>query len=448
MGSPEAPVYVESSVIKYVKNRRNTWPFSPCVHVVKRLSGVNTLDFRYSKFTTKDGRGNPGECDPDFYEYQDTEVSISYSINVTSGTASLGFDVTAPNYGEWGGGAHNLTLRSKMFVLSQEAFGEMYPKLDTGFSIPRFIAEMKDLKKAYSQLNLITRIREFRDKVDYFASHGTMPKKAFDHPLKFISSEFLGILFGVLPLIDDIKTIITRLRTTGETVRKFIDGQDKLQTMHFQKALSPLTFQSEAWFEETVSYTTLKSMGNGAHGIPTGSTMSELLCPVAVRTKRDVHAPSYHATMRYRYDLPNYSAFTLQFLGELDHWGINLSISDIWELVPFSFVVDWVFNLGQQLRKLDLTNLSVDVVVEDFCHSIKWQETKTVRFQPQWAEWTSTTPEHVSSETRDVYYRYAELPQPNDLQWPGWRLPSGFQLVIGTALLLQKRADWYDKEWK
>jgi hypothetical protein len=97
---------------------------------------------------------------------------------------------------------------------------------------------------------------------------------------------------------------------------------------------------------------------------------------------------------------------------ELSHvsiWGTDAIASSLWELTPFSFILDWFFNVGQKIaafspnagvRKLaswvtvrtlaTLTNSAdgfSNVVVCDYADSMSWSGVKT-----RTESWTTRTP--------------------------------------------------------
>jgi hypothetical protein len=46
----------------------------------------------------------------------------------------------------------------------------------------------------------------------------------------------------------------------------------------------------------------------------------------------------------------------------------------VWNAIPFSFVVDWVVDVGSFLGTFARDNFPIDTVITDFCHSYKWRK--------------------------------------------------------------------------
>lgn len=138
--------------------------------------------------------------------------------------------------------------------------------------------------------------------------------------------------------------------------------------------------------------------------------------------------------------------FLQRLFAELDYWGINLSVSDVWAVIPFSFVIDWVLNVSQMLQRFDKTNLPVDVVIYDYCRSLKYKLDEQVRIKdlvsvdsisPYYNPSFSTlTPgnEGAVQLTTHSYHRVSGIPQMPKYLMPEYKTPKGLHWVLATAL--------------
>jgi hypothetical protein len=80
----------------------------------------------------------------------------------------------------------------------------------------------------------------------------------------------------------------------------------------------------------------------------------------------------YHATMRYRYPLPEVlNSSWGKLFALMDSLGVNANLAIIWNAIPFSFVVDWLVNIGRLLDSLRVENVTFQTEILDFCHSVK-----------------------------------------------------------------------------
>lgn len=82
--------------------------------------------------------------------------------------------------------------------------------------------------------------------------------------------------------------------------------------------------------------------------------------------------PKYTFTARYAY---TYSPETVRLAEQLamkDALGLNLSAANIWQAIPWSFVVDWFIRIGDTLQTLTPHHLEPIVEFYGACHSLKY----------------------------------------------------------------------------
>jgi hypothetical protein len=317
--------------------------------------------------------------------------------------------------------------QSQLNSLARTAVDAMSPKLDTGFSAPQFLVELIELKSLFSGIrSLFGILADLYGRIFYWGT------------IKDITSSYLAHQFGLMPLIDDIKTMVRKYHTACRKVFDFIDNEGKVLTLHYEKKLQPTDLLVDTSALGPNDYQVDFPKSSTQHPwyfardvVPTGFRLTG-------KTEIDVQDLEYHATMRFKYRLPNYGPAMKSFLASLDHWGVNLSISDIWEVVPFSFLVDWCFDIGKWLEGLDFENLPVQLDIIDFCDSLKYKRTDSFDItgvEP--AGWTSQRT--TLSKTTECYYRWTGLPigtfnGPKFQQWkstrPFWKLSILVSLVV------------------
>lgn len=76
-----------------------------------------------------------------------------------------------------------------------------------------------------------------------------------------------------------------------------------------------------------------------------------------------------NVTTRYHVYTSTYNA------GVLEMMGLNLNLSNSWDMIPFSFVVDWFVNIGDILSRIDVENALAKVKVYSVCQSTKGTQT-------------------------------------------------------------------------
>jgi hypothetical protein len=424
-----AEIGTDSKWIVYANSRFTR--MNPCHHL------KSSCDFFTGSYLILDARRHfedweyEDECDYPWVTINDTRKTVRVGGITNLYASTLGFgEVMKDDPYLFDAGE---TLKAKLQVLDRIALDTMIPQLDDGWSAPRALFELIELKQLFAHAKQL--LLQCRGLVE----------QLFKKPLKEISNQFLAGIFGWLPFVDDIKTFVTKYQNVADDVFEFLENANKRQTLHFQKALSPLTFQDASWFDDREGSITIDTSDDEwefADGI-----LRELVLKTAYT--REVKQLTYHMTLEFSYSVPGIPGGIQQFLAELDYWGINFSISDVWEVIPFSFVVDWFWNVGAWLEKFDFENLPVSVNIHDCCRSVKGQlleELKVTDLEsitldaPGWttyvpSEWTMTPALGRATRVTHLYHRWPGLPVPSAEQLPNWRTPKGLTWVIGAALL-------------
>lgn len=413
------PLVTDSAIIGYQNSQYKR--FNPCVHIEARY-GANNQSCRFlssSDEVTLDDRPLNTGCSKYQYNYEKLTTSATLKFDFAS---YLNGDCLEPL--PTGGDDYMSAIAgsdSLVNDLAKLAVAEFIPKLDDGFSVPQFLFELIEMKMLWKQISRLWEI------------HLGLTANSRD-----LADQYLGYNFGIAPLVDDIKKLVRKMRTANDAVFDFINNADKRMTLHYEKKLSPTYFKPSSWFDPTPISTSLyHTSPNGEwyfarDTVPVGFTLHG----VQRRTITDLE---YHATMDFSYHLPSVGPALKSFLASLDHFGINLSISDVWEVIPFSFMVDWFFDVGSFLEQFDMSNLPVTVVVNDFCHSFKYKRKNEIEF-------TSVTPSNWTpldttlSIEKECYYRWPAIPPPptnalGEWEWPKLNTRWGlFRISIASAL--------------
>jgi hypothetical protein len=112
--------------------------------------------------------------------------------------------------------------------------------------------------------------------------------------------------------------------------------------------------------------------------------------------------------------------------------GFMPNVGTVWEKVPFSFVLDWVFNTKQLFKRLSLFELGYDLETEiiDFCLVHRSVKRSTWDYSDLQMGYTNT----AAVDETDVCARYCGSEAWSKLSW--WiRLPSFMQLALGASLV-------------
>lgn len=213
----------------------------------------------------------------------------------------------------------------------QRAIEKMTPTLESGFSLGNFMYE----------------IREIRSLVKWWDLGRTFMDNA--------ANAYLNYSFGLRPFLMDLKNLLYGLFTVKERLASMKAGAGKLQVRHYSETANYLS-----WDEDWTS----------------GATH--------VRGECFVPKLTYSATMTYTYQFPeldktietlvkiiNPDTDVQHFLALLDSMGLNLDLRILWDAVPYSFIADWFFNVGDFLSQLRKKWVPITITIKDFGVSVR-----------------------------------------------------------------------------
>lgn len=443
-------VKVNSERISYT-NSKPRFSFNRCHHLkeVIGLGGLSKLTLR-KEWYYDDTQEYEGGCGTNDWTHRVTSGAYELELHLSNTLLGEGADPVAISSDPY------LPIGTDYFTdkvkdLDRIALRNFVTSLDTGFSMPLFLAEIFETKALWGNIQAFWQY--IVSDVFLLSRRGNARKdmkRLLNKPLNSLGDSWLSLHFGWLPFVRDVQTIFSKLFSARNLISEFLDNAGKRRTLHYRKPLSHLTFHDAGWFEATNSGSFELETANIHDDWHWAEDVFSHL-QFSISKRREVKELFYHATIDYSYNVPDYGAFLTRFLAELDHWGINLSVSDVWNAIPFSFVVDWVFDVGARLQFYDRVNLPVQVEIYDFCRSFKYRYSEDVILSDleQLAlthgdyqdvnEWT-VHPSSGLMSRKDIYsyYRLPGLPQLAADNVTGFRTPKGFYLVTAPALLEQK----------
>jgi hypothetical protein len=213
---------------------------------------------------------------------------------------------------------------------AQRAIEVMTPSMESGFEVSNFLYEFKDVASLWT-----------------WWSKG----KSF---FRNLSQGSLNYSFGFLPFIGDVKRLYEGLSTFSERLNSLKTGAGKPQVRHYSEVASISD-------QESVTY-----INGGADRVTTCLTFPE--------------GVNYTATMRYTYQFPDLDRLNSKLYGFLDSMGAQLDLYVLWNAIPFTFVVDWFFNVGDFLKQFRKKWIPVTLYIKEFGVSLKayGQETCSV----------------------------------------------------------------------
>lgn len=275
------------------------------------------------------------------------------------------------------------TLRN----LNAMAWDAMYPSLEGDMSITNFVLELGDFSRL---LDLVT------------TWSGLVKKGAEGH---------LGWSFGIRPMISDIKELYDSLMNYRQRIDDFIERAGQPQKRHFR-------YKFDEDDSETLIYESLYSKGY----------------------RNDESASVFHATLVYQYEIPT-ELYTIR--GKLnairDMVGLRFRLAEVWEAIPFSFVIDWFFPIQRFLEGFSDPLIKPKLTVIDYCFSYK----SYVKSSTWFAQHTKcgasrdyAVKHKYGSAIKKVYVRRKAIPETGTYFVPDSNRFGAAQLALSASLLI------------
>lgn len=241
-----------------------------------------------------------------------------------------------------------IPVPSDLTALELRAMSALMPGIKAGLSSVNSVIELKDFHSLPKTLKGIAK---------FTYKGGKTLRKA----LQTGSDGYLQAKFNVLPLLSDITGLHNSLVNVEKRIRALLHNVGRPQVKHFTCTVSEF---HDNPFHDTDGFWLPYQLGTQfpAAWIPYTYFTLE---------RRAVHEPSvFHAELAYSYTLDAYQIEHARILGLLDSIGVNLNPAIIWNALPWSFVVDWVLNIGQVFDSLKHRNLEPRVNIRKYCWSI------------------------------------------------------------------------------
>lgn len=250
-----------------------------------------------------------------------------------------GMFMDRPPYEEY---ASNLDLNVKPDEsFNSRAFEAMKPDLESSLSLSNFLVEIADVKHL---------ARFFTGWKTSGSLKGLSRKSAEGH---------LSWKFGLKPFFNDVKLMYSLLIDHSKRIEEFLDKRNTLQVRHYSEK-EPYTESVSGW--------------NAWQG---GNNM--------YWRYRTFQSSVTTATMVYRYTCDDISTRARKAMALCDSLGLVFRQSTIWEAIPFSFAIDWIFRVQDYLKANEDPLIKAKVIVLDYTVSHKI----TYRCDREWKYWSA-----------------------------------------------------------
>jgi hypothetical protein len=331
--------------------------------------------------------------------------------------------------------SHRPSLATVPISVQRSMMEQLLPKVNDGVSAVNFILELKDLRRQFDFKTIEHTLLKLG--AGNFLTRRKMLRKSSKYRRtttgEDIMSDYLNWNFGWKPFVGDLFAMYKALEGLGKRLDYLERHQGKLlrrrRGINLEVPELPSGVIESDWHSKL--FYKFGPFSGGA----------DLF--IARRDNTWDFKPRYHATIDYTYTFPQgaFGETRRKIRGFLEALGIKINPQIIWNAIPFSFVVDWIIDVGGWLRQFSPNDLGMEVVIHDASHSVKWSQVATITCyapinrRPATQPITTTINSYkweVSTEER-YYYERARWRPALELT-DGFQLPTFMQFSLAGAL--------------
>jgi hypothetical protein len=266
----------------------------------------------------------------------------------------------------------------------RRGFVAMRPSLSTGFSLINFIIELKDFKSFFHgkpkvDVRGMTKAQAQSAQAAAKASHrikAQIRKEKFEKQTipHFVADKYLEAEFAWLPLVSDLKKIWEILTSLQKRVSRFLDSAKEASLRrHYRRSIDTSHVDLVAITGEWGPNTAWAWNEFVEDGPPTWELRPRFVSQFSAGSglsKDDSYEITL--TMEFTYTVHKLVELNSWLLATMQSFGVRPDASIVWNALPYTFIIDWFWNVSDYLDK----NWSVDVidavvVVADWIESCK-----------------------------------------------------------------------------
>lgn len=203
--------------------------------------------------------------------------------------------------------------------------------------------------------------------------------------------------------------------------------------MFYRYALRPLVFEAQNYVDVLCNKTLLKRQTYRSYRELSNETYDTdvLLYQTAAGTLRGNQRATRNVEIR------GGVLCTLDITNNLGRWGITEPLEGIWELIPFSFIIDWFFNIGKFIASwtpnFGIQKLASWITVTDMVTL-----TSTVVSGTNYPAYNYEDFRNVSGEYSKVIIRKYRLPEPSRPLIPTFSIHMDWLKSLDIAIILKQ----------
>jgi hypothetical protein len=356
-------------------------------------------------------------------------VSAPYSLyNGVFGAPGVMNDGLVPLYVPNASSTGFIPPPSGLTSLNAGALQAMLPLIRPELSVVNSALELKDFKSLKGTIRNISKLPQ-----GLFRRGRAL--KNIANILRVAADVYLQKKFNIDPLISDVHGIYRAVANTERRINGLISRAGKLQVSHYKKSLD-------------ASNSTTETAGPVACGefVHEGGQAAVPSYASATHTRFVANdASSFHAQLQYNY---HYSAYQLEHarvLALLDAFGVNLNPAIVWNAIPWSFVVDWLVDVGRWLGTQRIGNMDPKINIMQYLWSVRRSRRIYVTskvtsrvYYPGTGLADMHPPTSITHPvvTETAYRRFGGLPSASSITSSGL---SSTEFTLGAALVISRR---------
>lgn len=276
---------------------------------------------------------------------------------------------------------------------------------------------------AFNVLNFILELRDVKRLPELISKW-----KMNSHDL---SDKYLGTSFGVIPFASDIMSIFERVFNSGQAASKWDNMalKNKVLNAHINIPPSDLITSSPYFVSYEKGVAKLEARNINKHH----AYLDFGLIPLPGHSEFEVDIRQEIKSIGHVYFIPR----SIDNLSEIKRhlWGVDRPISAVWNALPWSFVVDWIVNIGDLIDEFERGEPLLKMRIVSAGYSVKVTTYVEIR------SLMNGFPTGVNYGKHIGYYRRPIGPR--EILTAGryyplkFTLPEGEQTLLGSALLHQ-----------
>jgi hypothetical protein len=248
--------------------------------------------------------------------------------------------------------------------------------------------------------------------------------------------------FNVEPLLRDISDIFNAVVGVDKRLRRLIHQSGRVHMKHYDFNWQEVATQATE-LVTTSGYSLSLNQFAGSIS-PSGFTGTDRAHPLGFKATRRVthYEPTkFHAQVEYRYYFTQYQLEHNQVLNMLDRMGLYaINPSVIWNAIPWSFIVDWVFGVSRWLKSRSVMNMEPTINISRFLWS--WERHRRIAtYVSTYQKGYNISPTidtYLPTMFESTYRRDVSLPTISQSTIFGSGLNSK-ELSLGVALVITRR---------